>query len=58
MGLLFLRAPLLFLARDDQAAAQLVRSVTFAVALAIEPVAHPAAVLQAAGCNRVLAVKP
>ena len=51
MGLLFLRAPLLFLARDAQAAAQLVRSVTFAVALAIEPVAHHAAIRQVAECD-------
>ena len=51
MGLLFLTAPLLFLARDAQAAVQLVGSVTFAVALAIEPVAHHAAIRQVAECN-------
>ena len=57
MGLLFLRAPRLFLARDAQAAALLARSATFAIALAIKPVAHHTAILPVAECDRVLDAK-
>ena len=52
VGLLFLKAPLLFLARDAQVAAQRVESVSFAAGLAIEPSAHHAAVLLIAACDR------
>ena len=48
---------LLSLARDAQVAAQRAESATFAVALAIEPIAHHAAALQVAKCDRVLAAK-
>ena len=44
---------LLSLARDAQVAALRAESATFAVALAIEPVARHAAVLLIAGCDRV-----
>ena len=36
---------------------QLAENASFANALAIEPVAHHAAVFPIAGCNRVLAAK-
>ena len=48
----------LFLELGAQVAALLARSVTFAVALAIEPVAHHAAILSVDECNQVLAIKP
>ena len=48
---------LLSLARDAQVAAQRAKSATFAVALAIEPIARHAAALRVAKCNRVLAAK-
>ena len=51
MGSLFLTGLLLFLARNAQVAAQHAKSVIFAVALAIEPVACHAAVLLVAKCN-------
>ena len=57
MGLLFLRSPHLFHARDAQFAAQLARNATFATALASKPVAHHAAIFKAAKCNRVLVAK-
>ena len=49
--------PLLSLARDAQVAALRAESATFAIALVVEPVAHHAAVLRVAKCNRVLAAK-
>ena len=48
---------LLSLARDAQVAALRAKSVTFAVALAIKPVARHAAALRVAKCDRVLAAK-
>ena len=45
VGLLFLKAPVLFLARNAQVAAQHVESASFAAELAIEPSAHHAAAL-------------
>ena len=45
VGLLFWKAPLPFLAHDAQVAAQRAESASFAVALAIKPVAHHAAIL-------------
>ena len=48
---------LLSLARDAQVAAQRAKSATFAVALVIKPVAHHAAVLLVAKCDRVLAAE-
>ena len=47
----------LFLEYDAQVAARLARNVTFATALASEPVACHAAVIQAAKCDRVLVAK-
>ena len=47
----------LFLELGAQVAAQRAKSTTFAVALAIEPIAHHAAALRVAKCNRVLAAK-
>ena len=52
VGLLFLKAPLLFLAGNAQVAAQRVESASFAAGLAIEPSACHAAVLLIAECNR------
>ena len=48
---------LLSLARNAQVAALRAKSATFAVALAIEPIAHHAAVLRVAKCDRVLAAE-
>ena len=48
---------LLSLALDAQVAALRAKSATFAVALAIEPIARHAAALRVAKCNRVLATK-
>ena len=48
---------LLSLARDAQVAALRAESATSAIALASELVAHHAAILRAAGCDRVLAIK-
>ena len=48
---------LLSLARDAQVAALRAESATFAIALAVEPVARHAAVLRVAKCNRVLAAE-
>ena len=47
----------LFLELGAQVAALLARSATFAIALAIKPVAHHAAILRVAECDRVLAAK-
>ena len=47
----------LFLGRDVLIAARLVGSATFAVPLAIKPVACHAAILRVAECDRVLAAK-
>ena len=48
---------LLSLARDAQVAALRAKNTAFAVALAIEPIAHHAAALRVAKCDRVLAAK-
>ena len=48
---------LLSLARDARVAAQHVEIASFATGHAIEPVAHHAAVLRVAKCDRVLAAK-
>ena len=48
---------LLSLARDAQVAAQHAKSVTFAVAFAIKPIARHAAALLIAECNQELAAK-
>ena len=47
----------LFPGRDVLVAAQRAKSATFAVALAIKPVARHAAVLPIVECNRALAIK-
>ena len=57
MGLLFLTEPCQFHQRDAQVADWLAGNASFASALVIKPVTHHAAILQAAECNRVLAVK-
>ena len=48
---------LLSLARNAQVAALRAKSATFAVALAIEPIAHHAAALRVAKCDQVLAAR-
>ena len=53
MDLLFLIGLCQFHGFDAQVADRLVENVTFAIALAIKPVARHAAVLLIAGCNRV-----
>ena len=47
----------LFLELGAQVATLLARSATLPIALAIELIAHHAAVLRVAGCNRGLATK-
>ena len=47
----------LFLELGAQVAALLARSATFAIALAIEPVARHTAILPVAECDRVLDAK-
>ena len=48
---------LLSLARDAQVAALRAESATSAIALVVKPVAHHAAALRVAKCDRVLAAK-
>ena len=57
MDLLFLKGLRVFLVLGAQVATLPARSATLPIALAIEPVAHPAAVLLIAGCNRVPTAK-
>ena len=58
IDLLFLIGLCRFHELDAQVADRLAENVSFAIALAVEPVARHAAVFRAAGCDRVLAVKP
>ena len=57
MGSLFLKELRQFRGLDAPVADRLAGNVSFAVALAVELVARHAAILRAAGCDRVLAVK-
>ena len=57
MDLLFWTEPCRFHERDVRVADWLAGDASFATALVVEPSAHHADVLRAAGCNQVLAVK-
>ena len=57
MGLLFLKELRRFHGLDALIADRLAGNASFVVALAVELVARHAAILRAAGCDRVLAIK-
>ena len=57
MGLLFLKELRRFHGLDALIADQLAGNASFVIALAVELVARHAAILRAAGCDRVLAIK-
>ena len=57
MGLLFLKELRRFHGLNAPIADRFAGNASFAVALAVELVAHHAAILRAAGCDQVLAAK-